>query len=291
MTERSEILKGVAYAATAMFFLVLVSTFSKLVTAHHHPVESVFFRHFFAVLLMGGFALAFNRISDLKTTRYLPHILRATLGTLTMFLMFYSVDLVPLSVMISLFFTAPIFITILSWPLLREKVGLVRAGAIIVGFCGVLLIAQPWGSALSTLGIVLGIASAVSGAFVQVVLRWIGKTESAFQTTFYFAAIGLVIASVFIPFFWTMPQGITWLYMAAMGLFSTLGQLCLAQAYIHIKAIVVAPMNYTMLIWATLFDIVIWGVYPTPLIVLGAFIIVSSSLFIVWREQKQKKNV
>ena len=162
----------------------------------------------------------------------------------------------------SLHFTAPLFVSLLSYPLLKEKVGWFRILFIIIGFLGVLIIAQP-DNDISNFHLFIGLTAGFMNALVAICLRWLGDTEDSFTTTFYFLFFGLLLTSLFMPFVGTLPDVNILHLIFAMGVVGVSSLLLKTQSFRLAPAALISPISYTILIWAILFDWLIWDTIPT----------------------------
>lgn len=280
---------GLFFAAASALSLATSNLMVKLVSDTHDGLEVGFYRHLFGLFAIFVFIAATGGLEKLKTPRLKTHALRAFVGTAAMVLMFSSLAYLPTAEMTVLFFSGPLFVVALSWPVLKEKVGIYRTAATICGFAGILLIIQP-GTISSLTGGLLALSAGFCMSLVILLLRHMGKTEPAETTVFYFAAFGLLMLAPVMPFVWTVPTVTDMLFFAAIGVNVTIGQLFLTRAYIYATAATAAPVNYTMLIWALLYDSLFFNILPQPQILVGAVIVISSNLVILYREQHAKQK-
>jgi drug/metabolite transporter (DMT)-like permease len=182
-------------------------------------------------------------------------------------------------------FGATFIMTALSVPVLKEYVGPHRWAAILVGFIGVFIAAHPNGDFFSS-GAIYALLASFSYAIIVLITRWMGPGEGAFKQVFYFHIWMMVAASVLsLPSFQPM-SGIDIGWVALAGLLSVFGHLCLTRAFTIAPVGVVAPFEYTTLVWATLIGFVVWGHIPGFKVVIGATIIVASGLYLLHRERR-----
>ena len=273
----------------ASLFIVLTSSLAKESGNIFHPIEILFFRHLFGLLSIFIFIFIFiviiRKFNLLQTKSIRSHGLRAILGSLAIFFMFYSVQYLSITEATSLFFLAPLFVSIISYPLLKEKVGLYKGSFIIVGLIGALIILQPEYIS-SVTGAVMAILAAIFSGLGMICLRWIGKTEDAITTIFYYALIGALLTLPALPFFWIMPNNEELLILISIGILSSILQYFFTKSFIHLPANVAGAMIYMQIIWAIIIDLVIWGILPSWVIIIGASIIICSNLFILKKESK-----
>lgn len=283
------VLAGVLLIVLQSLFFSVMGLFIKLASEHHHTIDVVFYRNVISMALVFALLAATGKLDVLRKVNVKRQFTRGTIGTVAMILTFATFAVLPLSEAQSLFFTAPLFVVALSWPLLKEKVGPYRAIATIVGFGGVLLILQP-GTISSVPGALMGLGAAFGHASVMLCLRWLGRTENPVATIFYFSLVSTIWILPAMPFVWKVPTGETLLYLFAIGALAALLQYCLTKAYTLAPAAVLAPVTYLNLLWATLIDVTIYGYIPPLVLYVGAFIVIASNLFILYREQKIKKR-
>lgn len=287
---------AVLFASINALMLAGMSLFSKLLASYYGPIEITFFRGVFSLAaLVIGFVYM-RRLYLMKTDRPWAQLFRATIGTIGIALGMWAVSLMPLAETTTLLFTSPLFTTLLSMIVLRERVGPYRIGAIIAGFCGVLIVANPFaegGLHLPVLGLIAGLGWGLSSGAVDTILRWIGKTENAFTTTFYFMLFGSLITGLHLPFAEFRPGSFSLpalLFVAGLSICGLIALLAKSQSFRLGEATLVAPMMYTMLVWTILFDFLFWGRVPSLNVIAGGSLIVASNLFIMYREARLKKS-
>jgi drug/metabolite transporter (DMT)-like permease len=249
--------------------------------------ELLFFRQLLAMPVVIAAVLAGPGLASLRTKRLPAHLLRTAIGLASMGCMFSAVLLLPLAEATTLQFTMPIFATILGALVLREPTGIHRWGAVLAGFVGVVIVAQPGSGHIPALGFAFGMAAALLSATVSILLRHIGQTERATTTVFYFSALSVVPLGIWFALTATAHPPLTWALLVAVGVMGGIGQICMTNSLAMAPVAVTLPMDYSGLIWATLFGYALFGVLPTPMTWAGAPVIVLSGLYIVWREHKR----
>ncbi len=250
-----------------------------------HLVEILFWRQAFAVPIVLIWAFAADRsLASLRTSRIGAHGKRALYGTIGMVLNFSAVILLPLAEATTLGFTAPIWAVILSMVLLGDKVGPWRWGAVLLGFAGIVLIAQPGSSHIPPLGAAVALAAAFMIALISIQIAELGRTEKPITTVFWFAAISAPICALGLPFVFELHSLHQWLVLAGLGAAGTMGQFLLTASLRYGKVASVIVMDYSSLFWATLYGWLIWETLPTPWTWVGAPLVVAAGLVITWRE-------
>ena len=288
MTGRSDqVMKGIALRLFAIACLSTMSALIKLAEAHGATlVETMFHRQFWAVPLVAAWIAAGPGLGSVRTGRFGAHVVRTAVGLTGMIFTFGSVLLLPLAEATTLQFTVPIFATLLGALVLGERTGWHRWAAVVVGFAGVLVVAQPGSGHFPFYGAIVGLLAALFVSIVAILLRQIGRTESAGTTVFWFSALSVPPLGLGYIFQLQAHDLTTWAILIGIGLIGGAGQLALTAALRFAPVSAVVPMDYSSLIWATLYGFLLFGVLPGPWTWLGAPIIVASGLYIAWREQR-----
>lgn len=280
---------SVGFYVSNLLIMVFISALVKLL-ADYYPVHQIlFFRYAFAVIPLFVFMLMTLGISSIKTNRMKDHAIRSISGVVSISLFFYAIALIPLAEATMLSYSSPIFITLLSIPVLAEKIGVWRWFAVITGFIGVIIITQP-GSSIFGLGSVFAVASAMTAAFVVVWLRLLSDTENPTTTSIIYNTLGAVVFVVWLLFTgWTTISSMThWLLLIAIGLCASVQQFFFAIAFKYGEASMLAPFEYLILIFSALTGYLFWGEIPTTTSVIGGIIIVLSGVVIVLRSRKAR---
>ena len=251
----------------------------------------------------------------LRTRRPLLHLLRGVLIVIANLTFFAALASLPLATATAIFFVAPLLITLLGIPLLGEKVGPLRLGAVVAGFVGVIIMIQPWQTGAERGApfyiYLLPVAAALTYALNQVMTRMLGVASKAsamavyVQATFILASVGFWLVAgdgryaeglqneslIFLLRAWTWPEGRdVWLFLA-LGLNSAVIGYTLAQAYRVTDAATVAPFEYVGLPMAILWGWMIWGELPSVVVSLGIALILGSGLFVFLRERQKKRSL
>ena len=225
-------------------------------------------------------------LSSLATRRLPAHVLRTMIGLSSMTCMFLTITILPLAEATTLQFTVPIFATILSALVLRETTGWHRWGAVVAGFIGVLIVAQPGSGHIPLIGAASGLAAAFLSATVSILLRHIGKSERPTTTVFYFSLLSLIPLTPIFAMSVSAHDATTWFLLVLIGLVGGVGQIAMTSSLMLAPVAVVVPMDYSGLVWATLYGWLLFGAIPITATWAGAPIIVISGLYIVWREHR-----
>lgn len=252
--------------------------------------EIMFWRQTVAVPVVLAWVLAGSGLQSLQTKRFGAHVARSTLGLTSMALNFGAIILLPLAEQTTLGFAVPIFATILSAIILKESVGKHRWAAVIIGFLGVLIVVQPGGSHIPAIGAAVGLTSAIMISITSLQIRDMGRTEAAATTVFWFSSLSIIPLALLLPFFMTPHTPQQWVLLISIGTLGGIGQIGMTGALRLAPVSTVVGMDYIALVWSTLFGWLIWSHLPGPATWIGAGVIVSSGLYIAWREHRLSIN-
>jgi drug/metabolite transporter (DMT)-like permease len=225
-----------------------------------------------------------GRLRDLRPHRFPLHLLRGLLmiGVLGGFI--YAVRVLSLADAYSIFLAAPLIVTALSVPLLGEHVAWRNWVVIIVGLIGVVTMLRPSASSLVTLGAVAALLSATGYALSAIALRVVTQTDTTSSVVFWTIAIMTVCTAVISIPGWVPLERQHWGLLLAMGVFGALGQSLLTEAFRAAPPAVVAPFEYTALLWGIGIDWTFWGVLPSTRVLVGGGIVIASGLYLIWHE-------
>ncbi len=306
---------GIAFILFGMLAISFNDMMIKFLSGGYPLHQMVFARSFIGI----GFSLALVQLEGgwriLKTDQPGLHLLRAMFIVIANLTFFSALAVMPLAEATAVFFVAPLMITLLSIPLLGEKVGPLRIGAVLVGFAGVIIMTRPWESgaerSVSLWVYALPVAAAFTYALNNVMTRFLGAQSKASAMAVYvqsaFIAISILFwavagdgrfaegleneSLVFLLRAWVWPEGRdVWLF-AGLGLNSAIIGYCLGQAYRMADAATVAPFEYVGLPLAIFWGWAIWGEWPDLPVVWGIVLILGSGLFVFLREKQKNRKV
>lgn len=251
-------------------------------------VEVVLLRSFFSVSYMLTFLLFSRNLKWLKSHNYPMQITRGVVGFFGLWTLFLSFKMLPMPEATVFTFLSTFVITALSAPILKEKVSMQRWIAVVIGFCGVLLVAQPSGD-VTIFGAAIALTSAVIEAFIMLMARLL-KKDKPITSVFYHTSIIALIALAYLAITgdFKMPTMYNILTTAALGLVSCLGHNSIVYAYSIAPAVVVAPMLYTLIIWGAIFGYIFWGETVSTMLIVAVPLIVGSGIYIVRREKIER---
>ncbi|QGW66442.1 EamA family transporter [Lysobacter soli] len=269
--------------AVAMF--AMMDAGLKQLSTHYPPFQVASLRGAASLPLVLVWALWTGGVAPLLRVRWSLHVLRGVLGVAMMATFVYAVSKLPLSTTYSIFFIAPLLITALSVPVLREKVGPRRWAAIVVGLIGVIVLLRPTGEGMISLAALAVLIAAVMYAVSAITVRILARTDSTqSMMVWLMVMIALGAGALAWPEWVAIRREDFWL-IAFIGVAGAFGQYAITEAFRLGEASAIAPLEYTALVWGVLFDLTFWGVLPDAITWVGAAIIVASGLYLIRREK------
>ena len=256
-----------------------------------YPLGQVlFFRGFFGLVIY-FFLIPRERLKNFYYTKRTGlHFLRCLFGLIALISIFIALRNLPLATVVSISFAAPIFTTIFSIFFLTEKVGFYRWLAVIVGFIGIVIISEPGFSSLN-LYFIFPIIFCLGLSYVAIAIRQLSTTEPVWLIALNFSAAITIVSFFTIPFGWVMPNLKDLILLSFIGIFGGFANLWLSQSYKHSEVSLVTPLKYLALVFAIIFGYFIWNEIPSIKTLVGALLVIISSIIIFRREISLKKQV
>ena len=289
---------------SALLFTVMM-TLIKTLNSAIPTGEVIFARSFFAILPILGY-ICWRIWRERSGVRLLPgiraalhtdwpfrHVRRGVVGCVAMGSSFFALSLLPLSEAITIGYAAPLVTVLLAPLMLGEKVGIYRTTAVIAGFVGVLLVLSPhlFSSTAdrgngALLGAFVALLGACCTALAMIQIRAMTKSESTMAITFYFAISSTMLGLLSLPFGWVLPEPLTIAKLVIIGIIGGVAQIFMTGSYRHAPTSLIAPFDYTSLMWAVALGYLVFGEVPAPVTLAGAAVIVASGLYVIYRERK-----
>ena len=256
-----------------------------------YPIGQIlFFRGFFGIIFY-FFIIPRERLHNFyQTKRPGLHSLRCLAGLIAIVAIFIALRKLPLATVVSISFAAPIFTTIFSIFLLSERVGVYRWLAVLVGFIGILIITEPGISELN-IYYIFPIIFCLGLSYVAITIRQLSSTEPVWLISLFFSIAITLLSFLTIPFGWVMPSLNHFIILSLIGIFGGASNLWLSQSYKYSEVSLVTPLKYLTLVFAIIFGYFIWDEIPTFKTLVGAFLVIISTLIIFRREIYKKKNI
>ncbi|MFT4959247.1 MAG: drug/metabolite transporter (DMT)-like permease [Paracoccaceae bacterium] len=292
MTSNRPVL-AVALKTCAIFMFILLGALIKATSDQVPPGEAVFFRSFFSFPIIIIWLMTRGDLRHgLKTRQPMRHFIRGILGTSAMGMTFAGLGMLPLPEVTAIGYATPIFTVILAAVMLKERIRLVRISAVAIGLVGVLIMVWPrltGGSDLgdtATLGAMLILGATVARAFVQIHVRMMVQTEHTAAIVFYFSLTASVLSLLTIPFGWVVPDLYTAFLLVLAGLLGGVAQIMVTSSYRFGAASMLAPVDYSSMVFAILIGYVWFNELPTMVMMAGATLVVAGNILVIWREHQ-----
>jgi drug/metabolite transporter (DMT)-like permease len=266
----------------SLFFWVSMNTFAKMLAGQYPVIQMVFFRNIVVVAVIIPWLVWHSAYDRIRSQKPVGHLCRAATGITSMICIFVGLGTLPLSDVVALTYAAPLFITMLSVPFLGETVGIRRWCAILVGFVGVVIMMKPTGVMEPASFIVL--FGAFCFAMTVTITRKLSATESSLTIVFIFSCLVSLATASALPWYWITPDGNGLMLLLGVAVFGGLAQATLIMSIRAAPVSVIAPLDYLSLIIAMGFDLLIWNTLPVASTLVGAAVIVSMGLYIIYRD-------
>jgi len=277
--------RAIVTMLVAVAVFALMDAGLKTLSAHYPPFQVAALRGTASLPLVLAWALLTTGVGPLLHVRWPLHLLRGVLGIAMMASFVYALHRLPLSTAYSIFFVAPLLLTALSVPLLHERVGPRRWAAIVVGLIGVVVLLRPGGAGMLSLAALAVLVAALMYAVSAITVRVLARSDSSQAMVVWMMAMMAVGAGLLaLPNWVPLQSGDAWT-IAGVGVAGAVGQYAITEAFRLGEASLLAPLEYTALVWGVLLDVTLWGVVPDGVTWIGAAIIVASGLYLLRRER------
>jgi drug/metabolite transporter (DMT)-like permease len=276
---------GIGLMVLAIFLFTVMDSIGKGLMASYPVQQAVWARYFFQFTLMLLLIPRLGVAGLLRTRRPGLHIARGLTLALATVCLFTAISVVPLADAYTISFTAPLMVTLLSIPILGERVGARRWTAVLVGFAGVLVVIRP-GFVGVHWALLLPLVTAACFAIYQILTRIASRDgdETPIGMVFYLAWVGAAVMTVIVPFHWQPVTASDWPLMVTMGALGATGHVILVRALTIAPASLLAPFIYLQIVWALAIGWIWFGDLPDVWMLLGCAIIVGSGLYVLYRE-------
>jgi drug/metabolite transporter (DMT)-like permease len=278
--------RGIVYMLIAVAILSVLDVLLKMLSTHYPAMEVAALRGAASVPFVLVTLKLQGRLGLIRARRWNLHIVRATLGMVMMASFVYALHGASLSNIYTLFMVAPLLVTALAVPFLKERVSFDGWIAVSVGLLGAVCVLRPSGQGVTPIVATAALGSAFCYAVLYVLSRHMIKTESPESLLIWYLVLLALICGVLAWPSWQPILHSDWLVIAALGLSGAIGQLFFTRAMVFAPASLVAPFDYTALLWGALFDWLIWSVTEPLATLIGALLIVGSGIYIMLRAHR-----
>jgi len=274
---------GIALMIAATVMFALSSALAKWQIEIYPAVEILFMRSLGSFAVCALLILPRTGLLVFRTDKLGQHAGRSATQATAQTLIVIAFGLMPLAGAVAINFSSPLFATLFAALWLKERVGLARGMALVVGFAGVLLVAAPGADSFRT-GALFALANAVLFGSVTAAVRGMTTTESAETLTMYQMVFLVLFFGLATPFFFVMPTGIDAAIMFGNGIINGIGQYWWTRSLTMAPPAAVGPFYYFMLVWSIALGFLFWGDVPTVTLLIGSAIVVGTGIFLLWHE-------
>lgn len=288
-TSRAHLL-GILWMVVSVGAFALMHAVVKSLTPLYPAVQLAALRGLTSLPLVVAWVLLSGATARVFRVRWGLQLARGLLSLLTGLMAIVALRVLPLSDAYSISFAAPLIVTALSVPLLRERVDLLRWLAVIIGFAGVLLVLRPSGLDIFTVGGIAMLVSAIGYALAVIATRTLARTDATTSTVLWTILVHCIGAGVLAIPGWLPIKSEHWPHLIAIGVLGAFGQYAVTEALRRAPASVIAPFEYTGLAWGLALDWWVWGARPTGVMLTGSGVIIVCGLYLISRERWTKSG-
>ena len=294
--------RAIALKLGAVFLFMVMAALIKSASGHVPPGQAVFFRSLFAIPIIGLWLWQQGHLHDGLYVNNLPgHVWRGLFGTTAMGLTFAGLALLPLPEVTAIGYATPMFTVLFAALFLGETVRLFRLSAVALGLVGVMIVLAPRLSigagfeTTATIGAIMVLTASILRALVQIHVRRLVQTDSTSAIVFYFSLTATCISLLTLPLGWIFPiPSLAWTLpgigvfalIISAGLIGGVAQIMITSSYRFGTASMLAPFDYSSMIFATIIGWVVFSEIPTPTILVGAALVIAGGILIIWRERQ-----
>ena len=279
---------GIAFLVFGVGLFSLMDASGKFLVSDYSVFQIVAIRGAVSAAILAPILFREHGVNVLRARRPLSLILRSALGVAAMLVFFTGIRYLPLADATAIGFSGAIFMTVFSAIFLHERVEWQRWAAIVLGFVGALVVAQPGTDAFHWAGLLM-LLCAILYAGMMTMTRLLARTESNATMVFYHSVISALVGLAVLPFVWVTPGAAELLLMVGMGVLATAGHMIFAQAFREAPVSVLAPFEYTALVWASLLGFFVWNDVPGPNVWIGSAVLILAGLYILYRETRRQR--
>ena len=272
----NDLAKGAVFLLLGEFLLAVMAALIKHLSSDVSQEMLVFSRNLFGLLALLPIVLH-QGVGNLKTSRLRVHIQRALVGLVAMYGYFYVIAHLPLAEAVLVKLSAPFFLPIIGFLWLRERISLRTVLAIVLGFVGVIFVLRPGTETFQPVALI-GIAAAAMAALAKVTIRDMADTEPTYRVVFYFGVIASAVSAIPLLWGWQTPPSHVWIWLVAIGITGTVGQMLMTHAYQIANPGQIGPYTYASVIYAALIGWAFWNEALLITTAIGSVLIIASGV-------------
>lgn len=278
-------IKGIVAMVFAVASFAGMDSLLKLFSTHYSPMQVTAMRGAASLPFMLITIALMGRLRELRPVRWELHLLRGVIGVAMLGSFIWGLKRLSMADAYTMYLSAPLMIAALSVPFLGERIGWRRCVAIVVGLLGVIIMLKPEASGFLNVGALAVLLSAVIYSFAAIIVRVLARTDTAISTIFWQLVLMMTGAGVIAVWNWQPIHQEHFGWLIGVGVFGAIGQAFITVAFRAAPPSIVAPFEYTALLWGVLIDWTIWSVLPSGRVYIGASVVIASGLYLIWRER------
>lgn len=286
MSDTDHPLRGILWMLLAVVMFSAMDAMMKSLTPHYSAMQITCLRGLFAWPMVVIWLFATRQTRQLLQARWSLHFLRAGLGIFTLWAFIFSLQTLALADAYTIFFAAPLLITALSAWWLKEKVAFRHWVAIAIGLAAVVYMLKPDTDQFLSLGALAALFAAFGYAVSALTIRVLAKSDTTGNMVFWLLTLLIIGAGILALPDWRPLQWQLWPYFLLLGITGFIGQIAITEAFRQAPASIIAPFEYTALLWAIGFDILLWQLWPGVNMLLGGSIIIASGLYLFLQQRR-----
>jgi drug/metabolite transporter (DMT)-like permease len=283
-------LRAIAIMIAAVAAFSFMDAVLKFLSVRYPPMEVAALRGAASLPFTVLPVLLAGRLRDLAPRRFAMHLLRGLLTVVVLGGFIYAVRVLSLANAYSVFLSAPLIVAALSVPLLKERISWRNWLAVFAGLAGVLTMLRPSASGLSSFGALAALVGATAYALSAIAVRVLTRTDTTVSVVFWTVGLMTLFAAAIAAPAWVPIEALHWKWLVALGVLAAIGQYLLTEAFRSAPPSVVAPFEYTALLWGVAIDRVVWHVLPPARVCFGGGIVIASGLYVIWHERTRVPN-
>lgn len=286
MHEKSQI-RGILWMIFHCLLISIMAVIVRLLSGSFHVLEIVFFYNFFSFFLLCCYLVLFNKQNIIQTSYLKLHFYRSLLGFVSLTMYFYAFTVVPLTEARAIALTGPLVTSLFAIIFLKEKVGIHRVSALIIGFFGALIVLRPGTSEFSYVYLMV-LGSVGMWAIIDIIIKIMTKTESTLTQTLYLSGMMSLFSLPGAIYFWQTPVLLLdWIAFATLGLIFLINIVAVFKAYKYADISTVMPFDFSGMVFTSIIAYLLFNESLTLNTLIGSITIVISSLYIIKREYRK----